>query len=170
MANNSAKPCRESRVSKTSIVLPPDTNNYGTLFGGKMMAYVDEVASMSAMRHARTPVVTAFIDSVEFLCPVRVGQAVTLESFVCWTGKTSMEVYVKVNAEDLISGEIQLCLTSLLVFVALDKQGVPIAVPNVIAETDFEQALNNGGAERLRRRKKRKSLMPEGDGDSADSH
>ena len=170
MADNSGKPCRESRVTKTSVVLPPDTNNYGTLFGGKMMAYVDEVASMSAMRHARTPVVTAFIDSVEFLCPVRVGQAVTLESFVCWTGKTSMEVYVNVNAEDLISGETQLCLTSLLVFVALDNQGVPVSVPNVIAETEFEQALNNGGAERLHRRKRRKALMPEGDVDTTGSH
>ncbi len=167
---NTAKPCRESRVTKTSVVLPPDANNYGTLFGGKMMAYVDEVASLSAMRHARTPVVTAFIDSVEFLCPVRVGQAVTLESFVCWTGTTSLEVYVKVIAEDLMSGEKQLCLTSLLVFVALDRAGTPVPVPKVLAQTDFERALNEGGEGRLHRRRKRKALMPEGESDIFSSH
>ncbi|EAT16412.1 acyl-CoA thioesterase [Desulfuromonas acetoxidans] len=170
MAEKSAKPCSESRVTKTSVVLPPDANTHGTLFGGKMMAYVDEVASISAMRHARTTVVTAFIDSVEFLCPVRVGQAVTLESFVCWTGTTSLEVYVKVVAEDLMSGEKQLCLTSLLVFVALDSDGTPIRVPEIVAETDFEQALNAGGERRLRRRRKSKALMPEGEVDNFSSH
>jgi len=170
MSEKRAKACSESRVTKTSVVLPPDANTHGTLFGGKMMANVDEVASISAMRHARTSVVTAFIDSVEFLCPVRVGQAVTLESFVCWTGTTSLEVYVKVVAEDLMSGEKQLCLTSLLVFVALDHNGTPVTVPEIIAETDFEQALNEGGEARSRRRRKRKALMPEGDVGHLSSH
>ncbi|PLX96206.1 MAG: acyl-CoA thioesterase [Desulfuromonas sp.] len=161
MSPRGKKYCRESRVTKTSVVLPPDANTHGTLFGGKMMSYVDEVASISAMRHARTSVVTAYIDSVQFLCPVRVGQAVTLESFVCWTGRTSLEVYVKVQAEDLRTGEQKLCLTSLLVFVALDENGTPVAVPKVVAESPFEQALFADGDGRAQRRLKRQSLMPE---------
>lgn len=159
MTQSTAKPCQASHVSKTSIVLPPDTNNRGTLFGGKMVAYVDEVASISAMRHARSAVVTAFIDSVEFLCPVSIGQAVTLESFVSWTGRTSIEVYVKVVAEDMITGEVKQCLTSLLVFVALDEQGVPIPVPQVIPETVFEQQIYAGGEERAKRRRQRQALL-----------
>lgn len=161
MPINSEQPCRASKVVKTSIVLPPDTNNHGTLFGGKMMANVDEVASLSAMRHARCAVVTAFIDSVQFLCPVKIGQAVTLESFVCWTGRTSIEVYVNVVAEDLISGEVNQCLTSLLVFVALDEEGKPQPVPAVVPETEFEHKLYAHGAERAQRRRQRQALLPE---------
>lgn len=72
------KKCRDSFVVKTSIVLPPDTNNHGTLFGGKLMAYIDDVASIAAMRHSRRNTVTASTDSVDFLHPIHVSHAVCL--------------------------------------------------------------------------------------------
>ncbi|MEX2103793.1 MAG: hotdog domain-containing protein, partial [Bacilli bacterium] len=74
------KKCRESRVIKASIVLPPDTNNHGNIFGGKVMSYIDDVAAISAMRHSRKNVVTASTDSVDFLGPVKLGLSVCLES------------------------------------------------------------------------------------------
>lgn len=73
------KHCRDSLVIKTSLVLPPDTNNIGTMFGGKLMAYIDDVAAISAMRHAQSNVVTASTDSVDFLHPIHEGNAVCLE-------------------------------------------------------------------------------------------
>ena len=116
-----SKYCRESFVVKTSIVQPPDTNSYGTLFGGKLMAYIDDTAAISAMRHARRHVVTASTDSVDFLYPVYKGNSVCLESYVTYTGRTSMEVFVKVIAEDLITGRRNVCAISFLTFVALDE-------------------------------------------------
>ena len=98
---------RESIAVKASIVLPPDTNHHGTMFGGKVMAYIDDLAAISATRHARMPVVTASTDSVDFLHPVRNGESVCLESFVTWTHKTSLEVFVKVVAEDLLQRRAQ---------------------------------------------------------------
>ncbi len=97
-----AKFVRESIAVKASIVLPPDTNHHGTMFGGKVMAYIDDLAAISATRHARMPVVTASTYLVDFLHPVRNGESVCLESFVTWTHKTSLEVFVKVVAEDFL--------------------------------------------------------------------
>lgn len=90
-----AKRCMDSFTVKNSHVLPPDTNSHGTLFGGKLMAYIDDIAAISAVRHCRKPVVTASIDSVDFLHPVFEGNAICLEAFVTWTHNTSMEVFVK---------------------------------------------------------------------------
>lgn len=123
----------------TDIVLPSDTNTYGTIFGGRVMAYVDKLASIASMRHARKPVVTASSDSLDFLGPVTVGEAIRLEGFVTWTHNTSMEVYVKIESENLMTGEVQLTATSYLTFVALGPDGHPIGVPPVIPETDAER-------------------------------
>lgn len=107
-----SKRCRDSFVVRTSIVLPPDTNSHGTMFGGKLMAYIDDIAAISAMRHARKHVVTASTDSVDFLHPIYEGNSVCLEAFVTYTGQTSMEVFVKVIAEDLLTGERNVCALS----------------------------------------------------------
>ncbi|MCS0543022.1 acyl-CoA thioesterase, partial [Aeromonas veronii] len=120
-----AKYCKESFVVKTSNVFPPDTNYHGTMFGGKLMAYIDDVASISAVRHSRSPVVTASTDSVDFLHPINEGSSVCLEAFVTYTGRSSMEVFVKVIAEDLYTGERHICALSFLTFVALDENGKP---------------------------------------------
>lgn len=148
--------CRDSLVVKTSIVLPPDTNNIGTMFGGKLMAYIDDVAAISAMRHSRSYVVTASTDSVDFIHPIHEGHAVCLESFVTYTGRTSMEVIVKVVEEDLVTGEHNLCAISFLTFVAIDKSGKPIPVARLVPQTEIEQELYDSAKERAQVRKKRR--------------
>src|SRR5690625_185014 len=100
-----AKSCSSSLAVKTAHVLPPGTNAYGTLFGGKLMAHIDDVAAIAAVRHARKAVVTASTDSVDFLAAVREGDSICVEAFVTWTHKTSMEVFVKAVTEDLLRSE-----------------------------------------------------------------
>ena len=151
-----SKKCKDSYVMKTSIVLPPDTNAYGTLFGGRLMAYIDDAAAISAMRHARRNVVTASTDSVDFLHPIQQGDAVSLEAFVTYTGRSSMEVFVKVTAEDLLTGESNICAISFLTMVAVDKNGKPTPVPAVIPETEEEKSLYDSAKDRAEIRKKRK--------------
>ncbi len=148
--------CKDSLVVKTSIVLPPDTNNLGTMFGGKLMAYIDDVAAISAMRHARSYVVTASTDSVDFIHPIHEGHAVCLESFVTYTGRTSMEVIVKVVEEDLVTGSHNLCAISFLTFVAIDKNGKPVPVARIEPETELERMLYISAKERADARKKRR--------------
>ncbi|WCK55468.1 acyl-CoA thioesterase [Aneurinibacillus sp. Ricciae_BoGa-3] len=148
--------CRESRTIKSSLVLPPDTNYHGTLFGGKLMSYIDDIASISAMRHARCAVVTASTDSVDFLYPIETRDAVSLESYVSWTGKSSMEVFVKVITEELMSGKRKIAATSFLTFVALDNNKKPVTVPKVIPETKEEMKLHEMGARRAEMRKMRR--------------
>lgn len=150
-----AKPtkfCKESRAIKASMVLPPDTNHYGTMFGGKVMSYIDDVAAIAATRHARTSVVTASTDSVDFLHPIRNGQSVCLDAFVTWAHRTSVEVFVKVVSEDMLSGERTVCATSFVTFVAIDINGERQIVPTVVPETELEKFLFEGAPERARKR------------------
>ena len=151
-----AKPIRESRAVKSAIVLPPDTNNLGTIFGGKVMAYIDDIAGQSAMRHCRMTVVTASTDSVDYLHPIRSDHAICLESFVTWTHRTSMEVFVKVVGEDMRTGKRTVCATAFLTLVALDDEGNPHPVPGVIPETELEQRLYDSAPERAKNRNKRR--------------
>lgn len=150
------KKAKNSYASKTSIILPPDTNNHGTIFGGKTMSYIDEVAGLSAMRHARMNVVTASTDSVDFLYPIKKGQAICVEAFVTWTRKTSMEIFVKVLGENLFTGEQLTCTTAFLTFVALGTDGKPHAVPPVIPETEIEKRLHETAPERAKLRRERR--------------
>ncbi|HET7627216.1 MAG TPA: acyl-CoA thioesterase [Bacillales bacterium] len=152
---------KESRTVKTSHVLPPDTNHHGTIFGGKLMAHIDDVASIAATKHARNPVVTASTDSLDFLHPIKEGHAVCLEAFVTWTGQTSMEVFVKVIAEDLLSGERQICAVSFLTFVAMKQDGKPTPVPGVVPVTEEEKWLHNTAEERAKHRKERRRSSAE---------
>ena len=147
-----AKTCRESRSLKSAIVLPPDTNNLDNMFGGKVMYYIDDIAAISAMRHARTMVVTASTDSVDFLHPIRNGQAICLEAFVTWTHRTSIEVFVKVIAEDMLTGHQTICATSFVTFVALDVKGEKQMVPKVIPESDLERYLFETAPQRAKNR------------------
>ena len=151
-----SKPARLSRTVMTNLVLPPDTNNHGTIFGGNIMAYIDKVASIACMRHARKPVVTASSDSLDFLEPVKVGEAVQIEAFVTWTHNTSMEVFVQVESENLMTGEVKLTATSYLTFVALGSDGRPTHVPLVVPETEEEQRHYQTAPSRYEMRKQRK--------------
>ena len=148
-----AKTCNESRVIRTSRVFPNDVNNHNTLFGGKLMSDVDMIASITAQRHSRRDCVTASTDSVDFLSPITPKDSVCFESFVTWTGKSSMEVFVKIIAENLKTGERKIAATAFLTFVALDENGKPAIVPKVIPETEEEKKLHETGEERASMRK-----------------
>lgn len=162
MSERLEKFCKESRVVKTARVFPQDTNNHNTLFGGKLMSYIDDIASISATMHSRCDTVTASTDSVDFLLPIGVENSVTLTSYVSWTGNTSMEIFVKIVKENLMTGKRQLAATSFLTFVALDSNGKPLVVPKVVPETEEEKMLFCTGEqrsiERINRKKQSKEL------------
>ncbi len=133
------KPVRESQAIYTELTLPNDANLLGTLFGGKLMQYVDLCAAISAVRHARCPMVTASVDNLTFLHPVRIGQLVVLKSSVNRVFRTSMEVGVKVWVEDLPTGDVKHVSSAYLTFVAINKDGARLPIAPVITETDEEK-------------------------------
>ncbi|RFU69977.1 acyl-CoA thioesterase [Peribacillus saganii] len=155
-----AKKVRESRIINTAQVLSCDLNNYNTLFGGVLMKKLDDAATLSARRHSRMKeCVTASTDSIDFLCPIHQTDSVCVESFVTYTGRTSMEIFCKVIAEDIMSGERRIAATAFLTFVALDENKRPVDVPTVIPETKEEEFLYNTAKERaeIRRFRRQKS-------------
>ena|SRR5699024_326665 len=152
---------KDTKTTQTRLVLPPDTNHLNTIFGGKILAYIDEIAALAAMKHAKSAVVTASIDSVDFLSSAKVGDSLTLEAFVTYTGTSSMEVYVKVTAHDLIKHEITLTTESFLTMVALDENGRPTPVPKVYPETKQEKELFYSAPERKKLRIKRAEKKPD---------
>ncbi|AZN39228.1 acyl-CoA thioesterase [Paenibacillus albus] len=147
---------RETRCFKVSRVFPTDVNNHDTLFGGKLMSYIDDIASISVSKLCRTAAVTASTDSVDFLQPIRPTDSVSLESFITWTGTSSIEVFVKVIREDLRSGDRKIAATSFLTFVALDEQNKPTPVPQIVPETEEELKLYETAEQRALMRKHRR--------------
>ena len=133
------KPASASRVEVNHLVMPGDANGHGTAFGGVIMQWTDLAAGMSAMRHTRLPVVTAAIDQLSFLAPVRIGHQVQLVAQVNAVFATSLEVGVEVVAEDPLTGERQKCCDAYLTFVALGPDGNPTPPPPVLTETDDER-------------------------------
>lgn len=156
--NHNAVPMGRSRTLQSRLVLPPDTNHHNTIFGGKVMAYIDEVAAITAMKHSQSDVVTASIDSVDFLSPVRVGDIIELEGIVTSTGRSSMEVYVRVTSHTISTGEDKLTTESFVTMVAVDKNGKPHAVPSVFPETESEERLFNTGPARQEHRKQKREV------------
>jgi len=133
------KPVRESQSEYSELALPNDANGLGNVLGGKVMHLVDLAGALAAIRHARCSVVTASVDYMNFLHPVRIGQLIILRSAVNRVFRTSMEVGVKVWVEDLMKGERQHTSSAYLTFVAVDREGKRIAVPPVIPETEEEK-------------------------------
>lgn len=151
-----AKPVGQSRAIQTMLVFPADTNYHGTMFGGKLMQYIDEICVIAAMRHCNSRVVTASTDSLDFMSPIRMNDAVELEAFVASTHRTSMEVYCIVRSEDLLTGERRVTVTAFCTFVAVDEEGKPRDVPPVYPETDEERKLFDSAPERYAQRKLRR--------------
>jgi acyl-CoA hydrolase len=133
------RPVRESKSEMTEIVLPNDANVLGALLGGRLMHWIDLAGALAAHRHSRHYVVTASIDHLDFLVPVRVGDLVVLRSSVNRVFKTSMEVGVKVWVENYASEQNKHVSSAHLTFVAVDRQGNRIVVPQVVPETDEEK-------------------------------
>ena len=147
-----AKAPTDSRVEMTQIVLPAHTNRFGTVFGGTVMSWIDICAAVSAMRHAGQLAVTASMDRVHFLSGARTGDIMVLQSQVNFTGRTSMEVGVRVEREDPISGDREHTASAYLTFVAVDEQGVPQPVPTVEPVTDVQRRRYEKGAARKKAR------------------
>jgi len=139
------KPARDSAVTMTELVLPGHTNALGTIFGGQVMSWIDIAAAIAAGRHARKVVVTASIDALHFVAPIKVGHVVHIRAMVNYSSTTSMEVGVRVDSENPVTGEVHHTAKAYLTFVALNEHGRPTPVPPVLAETPdekrrFEQA------------------------------
>ncbi|TCS93909.1 acyl-CoA hydrolase [Hazenella coriacea] len=154
--SNQVKRISQSRTYMTDLVFPPDTNHHNTIFGGKVMAYVDKIACIAAMRHCRKPVVTVSSDNFHFLAPIKTGEAINLEAYVTWSHKTSMEVFVRVESENLITSERKLTSSAYLTFIAVDEDGKPSPVPKVIPETEIERKQYEKAEERYQQRKHRR--------------
>lgn len=133
-----AKTAKESLSITTKVVLPNDTNTLGNLFGGQLLAWMDVIASVSAHRHCKRVVVTASVNNVSFQQPINHASIVTLEAKVSRAFTSSMEVFVDVFVEDHITGKREKCNEAIYTFVAVDQNGNPIQVPELIPETEEE--------------------------------
>lgn len=148
----SPKPVRASRINIAQVMQPEHANNLGHVHGGWIMKLVDEAGALTCMRHAQRRVVTVAIDSMEFRKPIKIGDLVLLAAEVTYAGHTSLEAEVLVHAENPISGERIETNTAYLVYVALDEDGRPTAVPPLLAETEEEQRKLEEGRKRQQRR------------------
>ncbi len=137
-SNPAARTVASTQSETTEIILPNDTNMLGHLLGGRLMQFIDLTAAMAAYRHSRSPVVTAAMDHIDFIQPVHLGDLVTLRSSVNRAFTTSMEVGVKVWAENPRTGAVVHVASAYLVFVAIDEQGRPQMVPRLLPETPDE--------------------------------
>ncbi len=129
----------ESALEIARLMMPQDANVQGNVYGGTIMKLMDEAAGSVAARHCRTNVVTASVDRMDFFKPVYIGNLLILKSSVNFVGKTSLELGVRIEAENMRTGDIVHTGSSYLTFVALDDQGRPALVPAIIAETNTEK-------------------------------
>jgi len=134
------------------IVLPPHTNALGTAFGGTVIAWIDICAAMAAQRHSRSSVVTASMEAVDFIAPIRLGDLVNLRATVDSVGRSSMVVGVRVETEDLRTGERAHAANAHVTFVALSGEGVSLEVPRLDIRTD-EERLRHEVAEAIKARR-----------------
>jgi uncharacterized protein (TIGR00369 family) len=136
------KSVQESQITMAVVMNPEDANPAGNVHGGVVMKYVDTAAGVAAIRHARKIAVTASIDRLDFHNPVYIGNLLILKASVNMVGKTSLEVGVRVEAENPLTGEVRHTASAYLTFVAIDEQGKPSAVPPLICETEVDKRRN----------------------------
>ena len=146
------KSVRTSQVIMTQLVLPQHTNALGTMFGGVLMSWIDIAGAIASQRHCNSEVVTASIDQLNFVAPVKIGWVVNMKASVNFTSKTSMEVGVRIEAENPKTSELFHTASAYMTFVALGSDGRPKSVPPLVLETDLEK---RRFAAALRRREQR---------------
>lgn len=144
------RPSRASRHETSEIMMPQHANNLGHVFGGVILSMMDRTAAVAAIRHARKSCVTVSIDRVDFREPIHLGDLVIMRANVNFAGRTSVEVGVRVEAEDLITGVRRHTNSCYMTFVAVDPDGRPIPVPPVIPETEDEKRRYAAAQERRR--------------------
>jgi acyl-CoA hydrolase len=138
----------ETLAITTKIVLPNDTNTLGNLFGGQLLAWMDVIASVSAHRHSKRVVVTASVNNVSFQKPIKHASIITLEAKVSRAFNSSMEIFVDVFVEDQVTGQLEKSNEAIYTFVAVDQNGGPIQVPELIPETEQEKERYEGALRR----------------------
>lgn len=152
---NDSRPSRavsESEHETSEIMMPQHANNLGHVFGGVILSMMDRSAAVAAIRHARMTCVTASIDRVDFREPVRLGDLVIMKSSVNFVGKTSMEIGVRVESEEITTGRRRHTNSCYLTFVAVDRDGRPVPIPAIRPETAEQQRRHDAAQERRRRR------------------
>ncbi len=145
-----------SRIQTVQQMTQQDANIVGNVHGGVIMKLIDSTAGMVAAKHCGTNVVTVSIDSLNFLSPAFVGDILRVHANLNFTGRTSMELGVKVEAENFMTGKIRYAASAYLTFVALDHLGKPMEIPQVIPETDDDIRRNKEAA--IRRDKRKEGL------------
>jgi acyl-CoA hydrolase len=142
-------------LTLAQVMLPEDANPHGNVHGGTLMKLADTAGGTCATRHARRPMVTVVMDSMTFEQPVYVGNLVVLHACVTWTGRTSLEAEVTINAEDVLTGDVRHISTAYFVYVAIDDSGKPTPVRALEVFTDEQRArwraAEQRRADRLRR-------------------
>ena len=149
------KTVKNTHVIMHELILPNDTNLLGNVLGGRVMHLMDMCAAMSAYKHARTAVVTASVDRLDFLAPAKMGEIMILKSSVNYTGKSSMEVGVRIESENPKTGYIYHTSSAYLTFVSLNENGKPKRVDNINPKNDNEIRRFNEGKVRHEERKER---------------
>ncbi|OQY22705.1 MAG: acyl-CoA thioesterase [Anaerolineaceae bacterium 4572_32.1] len=129
----------DSQVTISHLMERGDANLLGNVHGGVLMKLIDEVGGIAAARHSQRPVATVAIDSVTFILPIRVGDLVVLTASLTWVGRTSMEVEVCVEAENIFTGQRAHTNSAYVVYVAMDENSKPTEVPRLIAETEEQR-------------------------------
>lgn len=135
------KAASESRVTMTELVIPEDTNPTGNIFGGRVMALIDKAAAIVGLRHARTQVATASVDSLTFHSPIRLGSIVVIEARLNAVFRSSMEVGVRVESEEVSTGKRRHTTTAFVTVVSIDGAGRPCPAPPLLLETDEDRSL-----------------------------
>ena len=146
------KTVNESSAIVSYVTLPQDANRTGNVHGGVIMKHIDSAAAVAATRHARCDCVTASIDKLDFFSPVYIGNFLTLKASINLVGRTSMEIGVRMEAEDLLTGETTHTASAYLTFVALGEDGRPKRVPPLILQSKSDERRNREA--RLRREKR----------------
>ncbi|HWU42636.1 MAG TPA: acyl-CoA thioesterase [Bdellovibrio sp.] len=155
-----SKPAVNSQVIMTQLVLPSHTNALGSVFGGTIMSWIDIAAAIAAQRHCNKDVVTASIDRLDFVAPVYKGWVVNLRASVNYTSRTSMEVGVRVDAENPKTGETFHTASAYTTFVALGSNGKPAEVPELILENDDERRRYDEAKKRREQRLNNRNRKP----------
>lgn len=150
----SGKTMAESRTTIAQVMNPQDANVAGNVHGGSIMKLIDSAAGVVAAKHTRSNVVTASVDRLDFHHPIYIGELVTLRASINMVGRTSMEVGVRVEAENIRTGEVKHSVSAYLTFVALDEDGKTMAVPPLIAETEEDRRRNRDAVARRDKRLK----------------
>lgn len=157
--NKAPKTPSESSVEMREMVMPNHTNPQNTVFGGTVMSWIDIAAAMVAARHCGRPVVTAHIDDIDFIAPIKMGYHVLIQASLNYVGRTSMIVGVKVTSENPYTGEVRTTTKAYLTFVALDDLGRPVEVPGLKPETDDEMRRYENAKTRVQMKKDVRSTL-----------